>query len=302
MPTIPDLKASGLTLPPTMNSSKYMDDATVQEAVDLKTTLATNMDRSGPLPWWESSGKLLPTQNTLLQSEIDKVKMISDNREMVLNPDKTKLMIINFTSSHQFKSLFHIPGSSSNIELCFETKLLGYWLSADMKPGIHVSYILKIVYSRLWSISRLKSADVSDDDIFLFYTMKIRSVLEYASPVFFSMLSVQNISDIERVQKIVLKVILSDNYLNYDQACLRMSVSSLEQRRQQLALKFSIACLKNPQHKHLFKQRKSTYYKLRNLKSFEVPFSHSDRYNFSPIPALTRLLNHHFEEKKVSYE
>ena len=85
-----------------------------------------------------------------------------------------------------------------------------------MKPGIHVSYNLKIVYSRLWSVSRLKSADVSEDDIFLFYTMKIRSVLEYASPVFFLMLTVQNITDIERVQKIVLKVILNDKYIYYE--------------------------------------------------------------------------------------
>ena len=84
--------------------------------------------------------------------------------------------------------------------------------------------------------------------------------------------------------------------------CQKMSVTSLETRRQQLALKFAIACLKNPQHKHVFTQLKSTYYKLRNLKSFEVPFSHSDRYKFSPIPALIQLLNHHFEEKKVSYE
>ena len=208
--SIPDLLPNSNTLPSSLNTAKYMDDATIQEAVDLTTSLATKLDRSGPLPWWESSGKLLPNQNTLLQSEIELVKNISDEREMVLNPDKTKLMIVNFTNSHQFQSLLKIPGSSSPIELCFETKLLGYWLTIDLKPALHVEHILKIAYGRLWTISRLKSANVNNDDIFHFYSMKIRSVLEYAAPVFSSMLTAENITDIERIQKIGFKVILAD--------------------------------------------------------------------------------------------
>ena len=130
--------------------------------------------------------------------------------------------------------------------------------------------------------------------------MKIRSVLEFSAPVFFSMLTSQNIHDIERVQKIVLKIILAENYHSYEDACVSMSTVSLEKRRQQLALKFALSCLKNKQHKHFFKQRTSTYYKLRNIKSFEVPQCHSSRYYSSPIPAMTRLLNKHFENENAS--
>ena len=299
--SIPDLLPNSKTLPLALNTAKYMDDATLQEAVDLNTSLASKLDRSGPLPWWESSGKLLPNQNTLLQSEIELIKQISDEREMVLNPDKTKLMIVNFTKSHQFQSLLKVPGSSSPIELYFETKLLGYWLTVDMEPTLHVEYILKIAYSRLWTISRLKSATVNNDDIFHFYSMKIRSVLEYAAPVFSSMLTAENVADIERIQKIVLKVILSDQYQSYDQACKLLGTIPLENRRKQLSLKFALACLKNPQHSHQFKQRLSPYYKLRRIKSFEEPFCHSQRYFMSPIPYLTRLLNEHFKTRVGYY-
>ena len=292
--SIPDLVPSSSSLPATLNAAKFMDDATLQEAIDLSTCLASNIDRSGPLPWWESSGKLLPNSNTLLQAEIDTIKRISDEREMVLNPSKTKLMIINFTSNHQYKSLLTIPGSSSAIELTFETKLLGYWLSVDMKPDAHVSYILRIAYSRLWAISRLKSAAVNNDDIVYFFNMKIRSVLEYCAPVFTSMLSKENISDIERIQKSAFKVILNDEYLNYTQACCLLNASTLESRRSELSLSFALKCLKSDQHGHLFKQRISTYYKLRNIKSFEEPFCMTERYKTSPIPYLTRLLNDHF--------
>ena len=295
--SIPDLIPNNITLPSSMNSAKFMDDATVQEAVVLTTSLATKLDRSGPLPWWESSGKLLPNSNTLLQSEIETIKAISDQREMVLNPGKTKLMIVNFTNLHQFQSLLTVPGSSSPIELTFETKLLGYWLTTDMKPEIHVNYILKIAYSRLWAISRLKSAGVNDDDILLFFNMKIRSVLEYSAPVFTSMLTAENIADIERVQKITMKVILVDRYSDYESACELLGTRSLQLRRCELSLSFALNCLKNPIHQHLFKQRKSTYYTLRKIKSFEEPFCRTERYKSSPLPFLTRLLNDHFSRK-----
>ena len=298
--SIPELFPSSKTLPPTLHSTKYMDDATIQEAVDLKTALATKLDRSAPLPWWERSGKLLPNQNTLLQSEIETIKTISDEREMVLNPDKTKIMVINFSNDHHFQSLLTVPGSSSPILLTFETKLLGYWLTSDMTPSIHVKYILSIAYGRLWAISRLKSAAVSDDDILHFFEIKIRSVLEYAAPVFTSMLTVENITDIERIQKITLKVILNDRYENYEQACNFMNTSSLESRRKVLSLNFALKCLKSDQHKHIFKRRIFPYYKLRNIKSFEEPFCHTERYKSSPLPYLTFLLNEHFAQKSTT--
>ena len=118
---------------------------------------------------------------------------------MFLNASKTKLLIVNFTDSHQFQSLLTIPGSSSPIELTFETKLLGYWLTSSMKPSKHVAHILKIAYGRLWAISRLKSANVKNEDILHFFNEKIRSVLEFAAPVFSSMLTKENIVDIERI-------------------------------------------------------------------------------------------------------
>ena len=130
---LPDLTLNNIPLPKTLNSAKFMDDATIQESIDLTTALASRRDRSGPLPWGEASGKLLTPQNSLLQSQIETLKKISDNREMVLNPDKTKLMIINFTHNHQFQSLLSIPDTtSSTIELCFKTKILGFWLTHDM--------------------------------------------------------------------------------------------------------------------------------------------------------------------------
>ena len=102
--------------------------------------------------------------------------------------------------------------------------------------------------------------------------------------LFTSMLTIQQSSDIERIQKIVLKVILGRRYTEYEQACKLLSISTLESLQKHLYLKFALACLRSPQHSYLFKQRKSLYYDLRNIKSFEVPHCHTKRYSCSPIP------------------
>ena len=107
--------------------------------------------------------------------------------------------------------------------------------------------------------------------------------------MFSSMLTAENVADIERIQKIALKVILDDQYQSYDQACQLLGTIPLENRRKQLSLKFALACLKSPQHKHHFMQRLSPYYKLRKIKSFEEPFCHSQRYYLSPIPYLVNI-------------
>ena len=131
--------------------------------------------------------------------------------------------------------------------------------------------------------------------------MKIRSVLEYAAPVFTSMLTQQNIDDIERVQKIVLKTILDEQYSSYNQACQHIHTTSLQHRREHLSLRFALSCLKSPQHKHLFKERNTSSQTLRNIKSFEEPFCHSERYFSSPLPYLTRILTEHFSNFHISH-
>ena len=293
---VPEVVQTGETLPNGVQSVKFMDDATLQEAVTLKTNLASNRDRHGPLPSWESSGMVLPKQNSLLQHQLNIIKKLSDDREMVLNADKTCLFIVNFTQNYQFKPLLQIPDSVSPVDIVLETKLLGYWLTRDMKPHKHVEYLLKICYKRLWAISKLKRAGVCNKDILHFFFVKIRSVLETNAPVFHLMLTQDDSDDIERVQKIVLKVVLDEKYVDYQTACESMEVESLETRRTKLCLKFALKCLKSEKFKDFFEVNSSKdCYQFRDTETFYIPFASTTRYQKSPKIYLTSLLNKHFK-------
>ena len=145
-----------------------MDDATVQESLDLDNVLI--MDTA-------TGRKVLSPNASLLQKQISTLKRISDSREMRLNCEKTKLFIANFTKNHQFDSLLTIPGQQTPIQATTETKLFGYWLTTDMKPEVHVNYIVSKCYKGVWALRKLKNTGVSSEDILKFYNMEIRSVL-----------------------------------------------------------------------------------------------------------------------------
>ena len=273
-----------------------MDDATFQESVNLTTELATNLDQSGPLPFWELGskqlfGKVLPKANTELQKQINILKQLSDEREMALNSDKTCLFIVNFTQNHQFRPLLQIPECPRPLQNVLETKLLGYWFTHDMKVHYHINHILKISYKRIWAIRKLKKAGISDSDILLFYFMKIRSVLESTCVVYHSMLTLTQ--DIERIQKIVIKIILQHRYSDYHHGCLLLGISTLQQRRVKLCLNFGLKCLKNDKFKNLFKL--NTNINIRNPDKYDVPLARTTRYFNSPLLYITRLLNSHFK-------
>ena len=276
---IPNIVMGNEVLPETLQSVKFMDDATVQEAVNLLTQLSENSI---------DSEKILNKENTLLQAEINTIKTLSDNREMSLNARKTVLFTVNFTNNYQFVPTLQIPGTGSPLKTVEETKLLGYWLTKDMKTHKHVEYILEISYKRLWAISKLKKAGVPDPDILHFFFVKIRSVLESNCPVFHSMLTEENIDDIERIQKIVLRIILDEKYISYENACHLMKIETLDDRRTNLCLSFALKCLKNKKFEDLFQPNPGIHEK------FEVPFAHTSRYFDSPKVFLTRLLNQHF--------
>ena len=83
--------------------SKFVDDVTTAEAVKISTlTLRPIQSMIGPLPFNDSSKFELSPENSLLQKEIVKAKETSDDLQMVLNSDKTKIFTVNPSLNYQF--------------------------------------------------------------------------------------------------------------------------------------------------------------------------------------------------------
>ena len=143
-------------------------------------------------------------------------------------------------------------------------------------------------------LKRLKKNGASCDDLQEVYEKQIHSVLELAVPVWSPGLTLEDSNSIERVQKSALQIILESNYVSYEGALQKLNLESLRSRREKLCLKFAIKSAKHQQFSAWFKPNdyigpatRSDKPDLKNIYANKV------RYEKSPIPYLTTLLNDH---------
>ena len=121
------------------------------------------------------------------------------------------------------------------------------------------------------------------------YHKEIRSVLEYAVPVWNGYLSQNDAEKIEQVQKRAFKIILGQKY-SYSKACETLNAKKLDTRREDLCLKFARKEFSKQdsifnKFAHKFTSRSSTHTLV------EEPYCNTERYYRSRIPYMSRLLN-----------
>ena len=90
-----------------------------------------------------------------------------------------------------------------------------------------------------------------------------------------------------------LHIILSENYLNYENAMKWTNLESLELRRMKLCISFAKKAEKSDKYMHWFKPRSVVNTRQPKVKYIE-PHARTERLNKSAIPYLTRVLNQHY--------
>ena len=73
--------------------------------------------------------------------------------------------------------------SGSEIERVHTYKLLGVYVTDNLCWSTHCEYIVQRARKRLYALRCLKKSGVMERELVLVYSSLIRSVLEYASPV-----------------------------------------------------------------------------------------------------------------------
>ena len=132
------------------------------------------------------------------------------------------------------------------------------------------------------------------------YVLFVRSILEQSATVWHSSMSEENTSDLERVQKSALKVILGDRYPGYQQALARLGIETLKSRREILCLNFAKKCVKNDKLKHMFPEKVDAHnMKMRKNENYEVQFANTGRLQKSPIIYMQKLLNEDYLQNKL---
>ena len=213
----------------------------------------------------------------------------AERNKMKLNYKKTKLMLFNPGTARDF-----MPGFVFNnygLEVVEETKLLGVVLRSDLSWAANTEYMVKRANKKLWCLRRLKRLGAKPIDLIDVYYKQIRSLLEYAVPVWHPALTGEEMLKIERVQKSALCIILGEKYKSYRSALKQLNMETLFSRRNKLCKKFAKKSQKHSKFTKWFKPNpRSTVTREKPTKFSEV-YSRTDRFKNSPISFLTDILN-----------
>ena len=170
--------------------------------------------------------------------------------------------------------------------------LLGTIITDDLKWEENTAHIVKKANARMELLRRVAGFDASVEDLKQIYFLFVRSQLEQSAVVWHSSLSEDNKSDLERVQKSALKIILRENYKGYKQALVALGIESLSDRREKLCLKFAKKCSKHEKTKQMFPLNEKYHgMKTRKEDYFKVQHANTGRLQKSPLIFMQNLLN-----------
>ena len=202
---------------------------------------------------------------------------------------KTKIMLFNRSKQFDFQPNLTICNESA--EVVEKMKLLGVIITSDLKWHENTKHIVKKAFSKLWMLRRLKVMGASRKTLLDVYCKHVRSVAEFAAVVWSSGLTLDDSTQIERVQKCAFAIILAQEYTSYSEALEVFNMDTLSARRVVLSQHFAQKATNHPDHNQWFVQNVDNT----NTRSVKPPYKpaqgRTQQLLKSAIPYLTELLN-----------
>ena len=150
-------------------------------------------------------------------------------------------------------------------------------ISGKLTWNAHITEITKKAAKRLYFLVQLKRARVSQEDLCLFYTTCVRSVIDYAAPVFHHALPAYLSQELERVQKRAMRI--KSPGIEYQQALALMSLPTVAEHHHNIFTRTFESIMNDPNHKlrKLLLLYKSNY-NLRHARTFTLPRCKTNRF------------------------
>ena len=156
-----------------------------------------------------SSKNIRKGQSSSAQEYVDSVADWTVDNRFQLNIERCNKIRISFSKNNAYLSPFF--SNDQELEVVQNAKLLGVTITNNLSWNLHINETIKKASKRLYFLRQLKRAGVPISDLVRFYTCCIRSVCDYAIPVFHSSLPYYLIDDLERVQERALSIICSQS-------------------------------------------------------------------------------------------
>ena len=238
----------------------------------------------------------------ILQKALDVETAETIKDKMIINEAKCNVITFNFSDGNIPPQTLTLNGNA--LKTVDKIKLLGVMITSDLKWGENTELICSKVNKKLFIISKLKQFGVQKEDLINIWKVMLRPITEYAAPLWHSGLNEADINRLENLQKKVLGMILGTIYIKhkryynienkaktYDEVLQKYELTTLKQRREVLTQNFALETIKNESHKNMFTFTQEKTIMTRSKRIVHEEKYNTDRYKYSAVPYMARVLN-----------
>ena len=257
----------------------YVDDTTLVDVVPMSaavrhvTTGVTDELLSG-----------LELESAMLNLERD-----ATNIGMAINRKKTQLLVISPPNGCNTRAILNI--GEEQIHSQARLKLVGFTFCEKPDASEHVEQIRERFRVRVWMMYHLKRAGFKGRGLYRLYCCYLRTVIEYCSVVYHSLLTAGQSEDLERIHRQAIRICYGTENQTRDIMATE-GIETLGTRRERRCDVFirKIAC--NPQFSgRWFRGRPNAGHDLRRRREIFEPRAGTARWFNSPLSFLRRRAN-----------
>ena len=275
---------------------KYFDDLSTLEVINLLSIgLSSYNVKNQVASDLPIHGQYIHQNELLSQKYLNELNDWSEDHQMVINQKKTKAMIFNYTKNHQFYTRLSLK--NENIEVVDKIKLLGTKISNDLSWDENCRDIIKKVNARMQLLQKCKEIGSNYEEMTMLWIIYCRSILENSSVVWSSSLTNENKDDLERTQKSFCKMVLGKRYIDYENALLKLNLTTLEERQKMLNLKFAKNAVENNTLNDLFIENKYQNYYTRHYEKYNVSHANTERKRKFSVIQMQHQLNEEAQQQ-----
>jgi hypothetical protein len=133
----------------------------------------------------------------------------SEENSMALNTEKTMVINISLNQRTKYQEPV-IINDALHITPCEAVKFLGVFIDRHLTFSTNVDHVVSKANSRLYFLRQLKIFGMDSCGLRIFYCSNIRTILSYASPAWYFLLSDKDKERLEKVQRTATRIILPE--------------------------------------------------------------------------------------------
>ena len=220
-----------------------------------------------------------------LEGDFGKLNRRAEEIGMRINAKKTQLLVV--APPNGYHTTAGLDANDEEIASVDRLKLVGFTFGSRPDVGEHIRSVEDKIRKRIWMLYKLRKAGFRGGNLYRIFCCFLRSIVEYCSVVYHSLLTRSQAWDLERIQRLAVRICFGNG--DTDAIMAEQGIQTLEERRRRRCDAFLRKAIRHPVFgKKWFPPRVGERRELRRGREIEETRASSNRRFNSPLAFLRR--------------